>query len=238
MTPFSRNNPDHETLTVGEKRRITALRKRLLQWYADNGRRFPWRRANASTYERICVEVLLQRTRASKVNQIYSSFFSTFPNWESIAHAEHEELEHELKPLGIWRRRAIALKGMASYASERSGRFPRSTPKLMNIPAVGHYVANAILLFQHGEPRPLLDMNMARVLERYLRPRNLADIRYDPWLSAAANWLVRSRSMSVKTNWAVLDLAATTCGPRSPKCTACPAQSLCNTGRRLTGARD
>ena len=222
-----------ELLTTRDKHRITALRKRLLAWYELNGRPFRWRDPEASLYEKICVEVLLQRTRAPTVQKIYPTFFAQFPSWSAIANAETVELEEALRPLGIWRRRAIALRSLASYALEHRGNFPSTREALLEIPAIGQYVANAVLLFQHGKPRPLLDVNMARVLERYLRPRQLADIRHDPWLQAAAHWLVRSRPTAVKTNWAVLDLAATTCTPRLPKCTACPAQSVCNTGKNV-----
>ena len=217
-----------ELLTTREKRRLTALRKRLLAWYAENARQFPWRHNDAPVYEQICVEVLLQRTRAPTVGKVYPDFFSQYPSWSAIESAETEELEKVLKPLGIWRRRATALKGLAAYAHKHGGKFPATRTALLEIPAIGQYVANAILLFQHGEPRPLLDGNMARVLERYLRPRKLADIRYDPWLQDAANWLVRSRPTAVETNWATLDLAATVCLPSNPKCQECPAKELCN----------
>lgn len=119
------------------------------------------------------------------------------------------------------------MKGLATYAAARDGLFPSSEAVLADVPGVGQYVANAILLFQHGKPRPLLDVNMARVLERYLRPRRLADIRYDPWLQAAAYWLVRGDHPE-RANWAVLDLANALCITRTPRCAACCLETWCN----------
>ncbi len=62
---------------------------------------------------------------------------------------------------------------------------------------------------------------MARLIERYIRPRKLADIRYDPWLQEAAHWLVRG-DQPVEINWATLDFASAICTARNPRCGTCP----------------
>lgn len=219
-----------DVLTRGDKVRLTRLRPHILHWYASHGRALPWRDPSASTFEKICVEVLLQRTRAETVAAIYPDFFNRFASWQSIASTNIQELEEAFKPIGLWQRRARSIKALASYAAKRDGQFPRNEAELARVPAVGQYVTNAILLFQHGKPRPLIDVNMARVIERYLRPRRLADIRHDPWLQAASCWLVRGPD-PVSINWAVLDLANTHCKPRTPICNGCPVKIWCNTGK-------
>lgn len=216
-----------DALTRGEKQRITRLRGHLLDWYGFRGRALPWRRPQASTYEKICVEVLLQRTRAETVARVYDPFFSRFTSWADLAEASIAELEDHFRPIGLWQRRARSMKGLAAYATAHDGLFPSCEAALADVPGVGQYVANAILLFQHGKPRPLLDVNMARVLERYLRPRRLADIRHDPWLQAAAHWLVRGDHPE-RVNWAVLDLANAFCLARAPRCAVCPLGTWCN----------
>ncbi|WP_425078744.1 hypothetical protein [Ruegeria denitrificans] len=212
-------------VSSGVKRKLTLLRQTLLEWYAINGAIFPWRRPEASDYESICVEVLLQRTRRETVSAIYEEFFSRFPTWESIADCPEGELGQFLKPLGLWRRRAVSLKALASYASSKGGQFPSTTEELKDVPAVGQYVGNAILLFQHGQARPLIDVNMARVIERVLRPRKLADIRHDPWLQSAARWLVKGHS--IETNWATLDFASSVCRSNNPRCGNCILRTRC-----------
>ena len=212
--------------------RITRLRSKLLDWFTEYGRDFPWRSHRASTYEKICVEVLLQRTRAETVAGVYRVFFDRYRDWEELAKAPIEELENTLKPIGLWKRRAISFNALANYAARCNGFFPSERAELARVPAVGQYVAIAILLFQHGEPSPLVDVNMARVLERYLRPRKLADIRHDPWLQEAAHWLVKS-SEPVRVNWAMLDFAALTCRARNPSCNSCAFQSRCNFAFKL-----
>ncbi|WP_171170410.1 hypothetical protein [Ruegeria sp. HKCCA0370] len=222
-------------LTRSEKLRISHLRVNLLSWFDKNGRDLPWRSLDANEFERICVEVLLQRTRAETVAGMYRNFFSRYPSWNAIALAPVEELECVLKPIGLWRRRARSLRALASYAAEQDGHFPSNPCALAKVPAVGQYVGNAILLFQHGQPRPLVDVNMARVLERYLRPRRLADIRHDPWLQEAAHWLVKCAN-PIRVNWAVLDFAAGLCRARNPRCNECCMLKKCDfAGRVLLG---
>jgi A/G-specific adenine glycosylase len=218
-------------LTRRDKLRITRTRTVLLGWFAENGRDLPWRAAGASTYEKICVEVLLQRTRAETVAGIYSSFFTRFSGWTEIAQADRAELEEHLKPIGLWKRRAVSIQGLARYAEAHCGIFPADAREHADIPGVGQYVSNAILLFQHGKARPLLDVNMARVLERVVRPRVLADIRFDPWLQEAAAWLVNGDRPEL-VNWAVLDYAAAVCKARSPCCDRCQIRQSCPWSRR------
>lgn len=222
--PLPRRVPD--PLTRGQKARITRLRRCLLYWYAEYGRALPWRHDRANTFERICVEVLLQRTRAETVAKVYPTFFGRFRSWADIAAAPVEDLEEHFKPIGLWQRRARSMKALSTFAAERGGQFPDTVDGLAHVPAVGQYVANAILVFQHGENRPLLDVNMARVIERYVRPRRLADIRFDPWLQEAAHWLVRG-DKPVDINWAVLDFASAICTARNPHCSECPVAQRC-----------
>lgn len=224
-----------DPLTLGEKRKLTRLRSDLLEWAEQGGRNFPWRLSGASTYERIVVEVLLQRTTASAVANFYPAFIGRFPSWEALAAASSEDLETFLKPLGLWRRRAASLLGLARYAASASGEFPRDAASHAAIPAVGQYVSNAITMFQHGKPAPLLDVNMARVIERFIRPRKLADIRYDSWLQAAAHWLVRADAPE-RVNWAILDFAAIVCKARKPQCNYCPVRSRCRFYHEFTAA--
>ena len=229
------SSPDE--LATAEKRKLTGLGKDLVRWAEVNGRSFPWREPGATTYEKIVVEVLLQRTTASAVSGMYRAFVETFPGWDALAAASVEELQELLKPLGLWRRRAVSLLGLARYAASEGGRFPTDPAAHAPIPAVGQYVSNAVMMFQHGKPSPLLDVNMARVIERFVRPRRLADIRHDPWLQAAARWFARGKGAE-KANWAILDFAALVCKARTPACSACPVRARCNFYAAANGPPD
>lgn len=213
-------------LSRSDRRRLDTVARRLSLWFSRSGRGFPWRGEGVSVYHHVCVEVLVQRTKAETVAAFYPAFFDRFRSWGDIANTEIVELEDFLKPVGLWKRRAISFAKLADYAVAHDGRFPKTNEELLKIPAVGQYVANSIQLFAHGERAPLLDMNMARVLERYLRPRDLADIRYDPWLQAAA-WYLVGRGDARIINWAILDLGGLVCTPRKPKCSSCPLSRGC-----------
>ena len=202
-------------------------RRKLLEWYDRNGRKFPWRSPNASVYQKIVSEILLQRTQASTVGQFYVAFFRMFQSWDDIDATPVKQLELVLKPIGLWRRRAASLKALAREMVVRGGSFPSSRDELETLPAVGQYVASSVLLFEYGRAEPLLDGNMARVIERVFGPRRLADIRYDPELQVLARILVRSRDPA-HVSWATLDLAAQICLARTPKCDMCPLKRRCS----------
>ena len=205
---------------------LRRFRISLLKWYEQHGRRFPWRRASASKYRLVIAEVLLQRTRAETIAGFFPDFVREFPSWELLSSAGVGRLRRYLQPIGLWRRRATSIQALAREMSKRNGRFPKDREAIEALPGIGQYIANAVLLFCQGRPQPLLDVNMARVLERVFGPRKLADIRYDPYLQELARNTVRCKNPA-KLNWAILDLAATTCLVRNPRCKECPLASLC-----------
>jgi len=111
--------------------------------------------------------------------------------------------------------------------TERGGRMPYQYDELEKIPMIGQYIANAALSVVHDQPYPLLDVNMARVLERYFGPRKLADIRCDPYLQGLAHRLVATNDSKV-VNWAVLDFGAMVCKSSNPICTSCTLRFKCS----------
>ena len=214
-------------LTRSDKGRSKTLVKNLLPWFYENRRDFPWRSRESTTFHRILCEVLLQRTRAETVANVYSNFFTRYPNWQSIYESNIKNLEDTLKPLGIWRRRAQSLKLLSEKMVELKEEYPTQRENIEALPAVGQYVANAIELFDQDLPKPLIDTNMARIIERYFRPRKLADIRYDPWLQKLSHFIV-DQSDPTDINWALLDLGAMICKPRNPSCLECPINRGCS----------
>jgi A/G-specific adenine glycosylase len=215
-----------KTRLAREEWRIRAFRRLLLGWFRREGRSFPWRNPSASRYAQVVSEILLQRTRAETVAEFSPRFIKRFPGWNHLALATEKELRTFLEPIGLWRRRAASLRALAKEMQSRKGRFPATREEIESLPGVGQYVASAAMVFCHGAREPLLDVNMARVLERCFAPRKLVDIRYDPWLQALARAVINDRSAR-EINWAVLDLAATVCTIRNPRRAACPLQACC-----------
>lgn len=212
------------------ERELARFRQSLLRWFRHNGRPFPWRAKSAGSYVLVISEILLQRTQAQRVNEFFGEFIKAYPSWRHLADATEGQLQQFLQPLGLWRRRAASIVALAREMKSRRGRFPSGREDVEALPGVGQYIANAILLLCHGQPQPLLDVNMARVLERNFGPRKLVDIRYDPYLQTLAAKVLSSGDAR-SLNWAILDLASLVCLSREPRCKKCPLVSSCQFGR-------
>jgi A/G-specific adenine glycosylase len=226
------------TLNLARRRipvaKIRFFRRTLFIWGGKNLRQFPWRRPRASHFHQLVAEVLLQRTRADTVAAFWPTFLSRFPSWTSLASASVENITAALKPIGLSTQRAPRLKALAAAIVVRRGRFPSSRDQIEALPGVGQYIASAVLLFCFDEPHPLVDVNMARVLERFFGPRRLADIRYDPYLQQMAMAVVTGKNPR-KLNWAILDFAAKVCTISKPHCEQCPLAIPCNYRQKPKG---
>lgn len=212
--------------TGHQQTRVLAARRALRSWFKKCGRSFPWRDVTCSPYKLVLAELLLQRTRAETVAVFLPQFVHRYRSWSSLSRASHRELERQLRPIGLSRRRATALRALSRELVKRACRLPRLRPDLEALPGVGQYIANAILVMVHGRPAPLLDSNMARVLERCFGPRQLADIRHDPHLQQLSMKVVHCKD-SRRINLALLDLGALVCTSRAPRCAICPLRRLC-----------
>lgn len=199
---------------------IYEFQTKILQWYVRNKRKFPWREKGLSDYAIIISEILLQRTKAENVSVFYSGFISEFPNWQSLSKTKLTKIENYLRPIGLYKQRALRLKKLATEVVRRGGEIPHARHELEELPFIGQYIANAIELLVFQKPKPLLDVNMARVLERCFGERKLADIRYDPYLQNLAFTVVH-HVKSKELNWGILDFAALICKAKSPRCQEC-----------------
>ncbi len=208
------------------KSNIENFQRKIVKWYEANGRNFPWRGDGLDPYELIITEILLQRTKAETVNLFYPKFFSRYPNWNSISRSSVPQIAKLLKPLGLFNQRAARLKKLADLVVRRRGQLPESRADLDEMPFIGQYIGNAIELLIYKRPLPLLDVNMARVLERYFGPRQLVDIRYDPYLQTLAHRIV-NHPKSPHMSWGILDFAALVCKPSRPNCETCPFATKC-----------
>lgn len=207
--------------------RIEFFQEQILEWSEENGRHFPWRNKSATNYERIISEVLLQRTRAETVAKFYPKFISKYPSWKKLGEATKQELQEALRPIGLYKQRGNRLFKLAQEMKKRKGRFPNSKNEVREFDMFGQYIANAYELFILNSPSPLLDVNMARVLERFFGERKLADIRYDPYLQELSQKVVDHPSSKL-LNWAILDLGSLICKKSTKICDSCPLSHFCN----------
>lgn len=207
--------------------KIKLFRGKLLRWYASNARSFPWRGKGITLYQAIIAEVLLQRTRAETIRHFYPAFLKKYPGWSRLSAEPRAKLKSFLKPIGLSQQKSVLLKSLAVAMGSKTKRVSLTREQLEALPGVGQYIANAVLSVYYGEREPLLDVNMARVLERYFGPRKLADIRYDPYLQKLAHDIL-PRARTREFNWATLDFAATRCKASRPFCAGCIFLSDCS----------
>lgn len=216
------------------KSRDQEIVRRLLSWFDSCGRQLPWRNRTIEPWQVLVVEILLQQTRAERIAAFVPDFLADFPSLQALAEADEEALAARLATLGLQNRRASTLLALASGLIERQGEIPASRAELESLPGVGPYVAAAYMSTVLGEPEPMVDVNMARLVERLYGPRTLADIRYDPHINGIARRLIGLAARPEEFNWAVLDLGAAHCKARSPACSGCPLLQVCPCGQRRT----
>lgn len=201
-------------------KKLKFFQTKLLEWFEANGRDFLWRNKTSSNYVKIISEVLLQRTKAETVNMFLPTFINSYPDWISLGNASEVKLINILKPLGLSNQRGKRLYKLAQDLKSRNWEFPKNRSLVEEMPMMGQYITNSFELFILKRPSPLLDVNMARVLERFFGPRKLSDIRYDPYLNELAKRVVDHKKI-IYINWAVLDFASLVCTARLPICEKC-----------------
>ena len=139
----------------------------------------------------LVVEILLQQTRAERIGAFVPAFLADFSSLHALAATDEQMLAERLATLGVQNRRARRLVALARALLARDGRVPNSKSERESLPGVGPYVAAAYMSTVLHEREPMVDVNMARLIERLYGPRTLADIRYDPHINGIAHRLIR-----------------------------------------------
>jgi A/G-specific adenine glycosylase len=207
-------------MALSPARRAT-LRRRLLEWYDRERRDLPWRRTR-DPYRVWLSEAMLQQTRVETVVPYYERFLRRFPTVDALAVADEEDVLAAWAGLGYYSR-ARNLKRAAELVVERhAGALPRDERALRALPGVGAYTAGALRSIAFGEPAPLVDGNVSRVLARLLAVR-------EP--EPRATWELAGELVPRRRpgdfNQALMELGATVCTPRAPACPGCPLRRVC-----------
>jgi A/G-specific adenine glycosylase len=207
--------------------RAARLRRELLAWYAANKRDLPWRRTR-DPYAVWLSEVMLQQTRVETVVPYYARFLRAFPTVHALAEAPEGDVLALWSGLGYYRRARMLHEGARHVARVRGGTFPGDPEGLRTIPGIGPYTAGAVASIAFGTAAPLVDGNVARVLARLFAIED--DVRGAVGLArvwALAGELV-DRGAPGEWNQALMELGATVCTPRAPRCDACPVRASCD----------
>lgn len=203
-----------------------AFRRRLRNWFLEHGRDLPWRRTD-DPYAILVSEFMLQQTQVATVIPYYERWLERFPDFATLARAEESDVLHAWQGLGYYSR-ARNLHAAARYVIDRfDARLPADPEKIAQLPGVGRYTAGAVATFAFDLPSSIVEANVARVLARltnWQSPINSAAGQAHLWRFAAV--LLPRRGAGLH-NSALLDLGATVCLPRAPRCHACPVRFFC-----------
>lgn len=208
---------------------VELMQSALREWVRDHARDFPWRQP-LPLWKALVAEVMLLRTRAQQVVPAFVAFNAQYATPAEFGGASEGDLRSLLGPLGL-RWRVPLLLRLAQEIGRFDGLPQLDQHALELLPGVGPYAAAATLSLHAGIPAVLIDANTVRVIARLLGRPFDGETRRKRWLRAAANQ-VTPREGNREFNYALLDLAATVCRPRRPRCGECPLRQWCVTGKQ------
>jgi len=205
---------------------VTGPQRRLLNWYRRHGRaKLPWR-AGRSPYRTLISEFMLAQTQVDRVVPKFEAFIERFPDLQGLADATTAEVLRAWRGLG-YNSRAVRLHRLARIVCERDGAMlPSDSAALRALPGIGAYTAAAIRAFAFNLDDVPVDTNVRRIVERVLFGVELAARVAPSEVDAQARALLPAGRAH---DWgsALMDLGATVCTARAPKCLVCPLQNDC-----------
>ena len=206
------------------------MHEELTAWFSENHRALPWR-SSYDPYQVWISEIMLQQTQVETVVPYFERWMAAFPDVAALAAADEQSVLSLWSGLGYYSRARNLMEAAKVVAREHGGAVPPDYEALRSLPGIGQYTAGAILSIAFNKPFPVVDGNVRRVLSRVNGweddiPRRLWD---------AADDLVR-RAEPRLINQAIMELGATVCSFKAPRCLVCPVQNACvayKTGKQL-----
>ncbi len=201
---------------------------RLVRWQRDHGRQdLPWQ-GTRDPYRVWLSEIMLQQTQVSVVIGYYARFLERFPDVRALAEADLDDVLPLWAGLGYYARARNLHACARAVVEQHGGAFPREAAQLAQLPGIGRSTAAAIASFCFDARAPILDGNVKRVLARHFGvegfPGQVA-VERKLW-SLAESLLPGADAMPTYTQ-ALMDLGATLCTTKKPRCEACPVQATC-----------
>lgn len=210
------------------------MRARLLAWYRAHRRDLPWRAGEGETgdpYRVWLSEVMLQQTRVETVLRYYARWLERFPTLQALADAPLDDVLKAWEGLGYYSRARNFHRAVQEVAERHGGRVPDDPEAFGALPGVGRYTLGAVMSIAFGRALPVVDGNVRRVLARWTDDPDPAPERL--WAMASA--LVPGEAPG-ELNQALMELGATICTPRGPRCGVCPASPICRA--RMAGTQE
>jgi A/G-specific adenine glycosylase len=205
---------------------IAQIQARLLTWYRQQRRNLPWRN-ETSPYRIWISEVMLQQTQVNTVIPYYRRFLEKFADVEALAAAPLAEVLKAWEGLGYYARARNLHQAAVEIVKKYGGRLPETYAELRVLPGFGDYTAGAVAAVAFGQAVPAVDGNVKRVIARlFALKTDLTRAPAAQELKQIATALVASEAPGDWTQ-AIMELGATTCLPKRPRCDLCPVGELC-----------
>jgi A/G-specific adenine glycosylase len=203
-----------------------AINAGLLPWFAANKRSMPWR-SNRTPYRVWISELMLQQTRVDQATPYFHRFMKRFPSLKSLAEASQEDVLKMWEGLGYYSRARNLHKAARIISTEWKGRFPRTPEEIQSLPGIGSYTTAAIGSLAFNLDLAVLDGNVIRVLSRlFAYTTDSRSVTAKKELQQLADDLL-VKGKAGDFNEAMMELGATVCLPRKPKCDECPMTTVC-----------
>jgi A/G-specific adenine glycosylase len=198
----------------------------IVNWYKNNLRDLPWRSTN-DPYKIWLSEIILQQTQVNQGLKYYYAFIEQYPDIQSLANADEQEVLKLWQGLGYYSRARNLLKTAVLVADKYHGIFPNTMEEILKLPGIGHYTASAILSFAYNLPYPALDGNVFRVISRlYNISLPINEQKNRSVFMDILNEMIQEVN-PVQFNNAMMELGAMVCKPDNPKCGICPVSTFC-----------
>ncbi len=198
----------------------------LLEWFARAGRStLPWR-TDRAPYRIVVAEFMLQQTQVERVVPIFDAFVAAWPDFAALVKASQADVVRAWRGLG-YNSRAVRLHVLARAVCERyGGELPHSEAELLTLAGVGPYTARAIATFAFDADVAAVDTNIRRIVHRTQLGLEWPPLASTAELDRLAGALV-APGTGYAFNSALMDLGATICTARAPKCLLCPLVATC-----------
>jgi A/G-specific adenine glycosylase len=230
MASVVRRRPRREEKSLALPQGARAFRRRLLGWYALHQRALPWR-GTRDPYRILVSEFMLQQTQVSRVMGHYPRFLRAYPTLEDLAAAPADAVRESWQGLGYYARARNLHAAVRRVVDDHGGVFPADPDTLRRLPGIGRYTAGAVASIAFGADAAAVDTNIARVLARVFRVRG----RRKSAARTNGLWRLAERLVPPRRagdwNQALMDLGATICTARRPRCDACPVAAVCRSRR-------
>jgi len=217
---------DKYSIKIPSRKDIAIFRRRIISWYRENGRVYPWRERK-DPFRILIAEMMLRRTKADQVVPVYEQFLKEFPDVDRLAEAKQETLEKILYPLGLKWRIPAFIEMAREVCGKYQSRIPEKREELMSLPGVGEYVAGAVLSIAYGKNEWLVDSNIVRIFKRYFGIKTSKEGRRDKHVVEIAKIYASGRDPG-RATMGILDITALVCKPRKPDCGRCPLIDRCH----------